>query len=193
MSWKDDVYDYFKGKCGNCSHIDPNRIGSRNDRVWCKKRDFYTPLKDTCGSQDDVKYPNYNLLYELKKRCYIINVICEILGLNKSYDCIDELVSLRLMTEDDGTYSRFFAEYDKYGVIIAEKLKNEEEPDRQQIAKRLFDEFVIRIYDYMEAKDMLSAFEVFADMYNFLKSIYIDSEDVKNNPQKIIGTMPQNN
>ncbi len=159
----------FSDECGSCRFLDINDWSGSKHICKCTLRGQYHSIyEQKCYKHEPAVRRDY---YDLENRWYIVTTIFNKLGLNKSYDCVNTLLTFRVnVLERDPKYNDTLAEYDIVGPKISEELMND--IDSVKLSKRLLQVYLVRVLDLIRDKKNDEALNIYLEMVNFLKVIY---------------------
>lgn len=177
----------YLDKCGSCIYLDIDDDNLRHGNFYCKYNGKVRHVGESaCTSEKTSGYGyiiddrrDYKDLYRnYRPNCwYIIGSIFEVLGLNYNYDItslIGEFRNEYLETNDK--YSEFLNDYDKYGRIIADRIRSSE--DRVNICKNLARTYLLEFFDLIKSNRIDEAFELYYGMYNLLKNSFVSFDEI---------------
>ncbi len=161
--------DYFMGKCGSCTYMDPTNRKSQFFGGYTYKctRYGYQRLDDSCGKYDLVgpeKRDYADLYYEMtgRKYYYILTTIFKVLGLNQDNPLFQEIKALIQVVRSDNKTLKEALEYEAFGYEISEKL--EQDMDAKNLCQTLLLDYLTKVYLKIKANDLESAIEIYKDM-----------------------------
>lgn len=186
-----DKKGYYDGKCATCKNYDIDNVRKGySDGFPCSihflKR---LALDDSCSSykkasfrsEEDIKKSFEALVKKYgtyrPHHYYIMTVLCDLLGIERYFFKLYVGLWFREEYLEKEGYNDFLDKYDEEGKKIAFLLANDE--NNVEVAYYLFDKYLNNFCNMVINKHFEEAFNIYNQMYEELKQIYINNNLVR--------------
>lgn len=159
-----DLRDTYCGKvrCNyRTEYIIPKTSSDYNCYGYC-----YSYSRSSSQKKDTESYiSNYNT------GCYITTILCNILGMKDNNYYLETLRKFRnYYMQINPNHLPLLVEYDIVGPIISKKIL--EDPSKEQLANKLFEQIIKKCVTLIENKQYDNAIKVYITMTEELKQAY---------------------
>ena len=169
--------------CSECTYLDFNKEYEPGDgRFWCEtKYEWHFANEAECWrycpaySRSNLVADSYRKYSQEKSEyqssCFITTIVCETLGFKDTTKVLNSLRKFRNdIMQKDKKYLPILAEYDIIGPIIASKIRNDKE--KEILAVALFNSTLIKVSNFIENNEYLSAIILYKEMTEGLIEYY---------------------
>lgn len=171
--------DYFVGKCGACTYLNPKDYTSgifSGYKYKCLNGQGYQPWDSRrCSRYDDMPPDkrDYAELYHTftgRRYYYILTAICEVLGVSLESDLFKEIKTLIQLVRSDESTLKEAVGYHTFGEEIAENLVRD--PNAVSICNFLLTNYLTKVYLLIKENKQEEAIEVYKQMVIYLYGRY---------------------